>query len=661
MTPGQVLEIAAHIVTAALALWLGLTVLVRTTAPTGRLFGILAVAIAAWSTGILVVLLSEVPSADAIGHAVGEIGAAFAIAAVAHLSLLIAAEGHPSPRRLLLIAAGYVVLVGLALPSAVDSSMNPTGMALGPLPGALFGWAWIAARLAALVLAVAWLLEATRAAERRSQRRRQLRVALATVLIGAVGASLRFLPVIGNLDSWIGLSFVAVALVLAAYAVFAAAIFFDSTVATRAFWTSLLGGLLLAVLVAFTLAIDTAGRELAGLDVPLFTGLALVVAVAVYEPVTARLKVASAGNPAEVARQRLLTALGGSALVVQPAAAGIEPALEHLAGTLGVAGVEVIGPGGERLAGAGDPGPTATLHPLVADGEELGQLRIGAVGPATDLPRADAVLVDRTAAYVATALRTGRREEQQAASLAGLTADRADVEQQAFDLHEAMVRHATREPGLSVYALGSLRVERQGVPIERWGGDKAGSRQAEGLFAFLLDRGERGVGKDEVLELIWPDVDLEKADLAFHRTMVGLRQTLDPARRRGTEAAIRFHNDRYRLSPEVVEWSDIGAFLANVEAAAGAEPGRRRRLLEAARVLVRGPYLDDCPFYGDSSQVEERRTHLHALGQDLLIALGEAYAADGDRVAAAAAFREALARATEPCAPAEAGLARLGF
>jgi DNA-binding SARP family transcriptional activator len=213
-----------------------------------------------------------------------------------------------------------------------------------------------------------------------------------------------------------------------------------------------------------------------------------------------------------------------------------------------------------------------------------------------------------------------------------------------------------------VFALGPLRVERQGRPVERWGGDKAGSRQAEALFAFLLDRGERGVAKDEVLELVWPDTDLERADLAFHRTMVGLRQTVDPSRTRGGESAIRFRNDRYRLSPEVLDWSDVEAFLARLEAAAAAgEPRERRRLLEEARALYRGDYLDDCPYYGDSSHVEERRGLLRDRNQDLLIALGEAYEADGDRVSAAAAFREAITRAVDPCAPAEAGLARLGF
>ena len=152
-----------------------------------------------------------------------------------------------------------------------------------------------------------------------------------------------------------------------------------------------------------------------------------------------------------------------------------------------------------------------------------------------------------------------------------------------------------------MHALGPLRVERDGAPIERWGGDKAGTRQAEALFAFLFDRGERGVTKDEVLQIdLARHRPLERADLAFHRTMVGLRGTLDPGR--GRKSVIRFHNDRYRLDPAVIAWSERPSFLARLEPRRGEAPAADRiRLLEEARTLYRGEYLDDCPFYGDSS------------------------------------------------------------
>jgi hypothetical protein len=64
-------------------------------------------------------------------------------------------------------------------------------------------------------------------------------------------------------------------------------------------------------------------------------------------------------------------------------------------------------------------------------------------------------------------------------------------------------------------------------------------------------------------------------------------------------------------------------------------------LLEAARALYRSDFLDDCPFYGDSVHVEERRAELRERVADLLIDLGDLYAERGDRAAAADVRRRA--------------------
>ncbi len=98
-------------------------------------------------------------------------------------------------------------------------------------------------------------------------------------------------------------------------------------------------------------------------------------------------------------------------------------------------------------------------------------------------------------------------------------------------------------------------------------------------------------------------------------------------------------------------------------AAAGvaAEPTAALAALEEARALYRGDYLDDCPFYGDSEWVEERRGLLRGRFVDLLLALAERHEARGDRPSAAAHFREALAVSGDDCPRADAGLGRLGL
>ena len=221
-----------------------------------------------------------------------------------------------------------------------------------------------------------------------------------------------------------------------------------------------------------------------------------------------------------------------------------------------------------------------------------------------------------------------------------------------------------RAVGLHVFALGPLRAERDGELIRQWGGEKAGTRQAEALFAFLFDRGERGVTKDEAVELIWPDVDLDRADLAFHRTLGGLRRTLEPGRgqRQGSKA-IGFSNDRYRLDPAVVAWSDVATFEQRLaDACATTDPAAALAALTEARSLYRGEYLDDCPFYGDGAHVEDRRAapprpirRSHA--RDRRVPRGSGGIAARPRPPSG---RRGSA-ADEGCPPADAALERLGF
>ena len=663
METPELLEVAAHGVTAVLGIWLGLTVLTRAGAPPARVFALVAIALATWSSSVIVGRLSTSLEATTVARRVEELAVMLAIPAVAHLSLLIASEGRPTRRQWALVALAYALNIAFAVPTLADPAVSPPRLVGAGRGEAVFAWAWVFVRLAPLVLGAIWLVQAARI-EGGTTRRRQLAAALATVVAGGVGAALRVTPGISEHDAWIGVSLVSFAIVLAAYAVFSAGIFFGPTVAGRAFRTSVLGGLALLALVLVLLGLDALGRSFTGLDLPLLPVLALVVVIAIYEPVAVRMRSLLAEGGVGAARARVLQALGQPALTARAADAGVAPALQRLGRALDVDGLSVVRPDGTTVALEGIEPVVGTVRPipLVADGRTLGELRVGRPASGLPLSEHDEELLRLSAAYVASALRTGIREDEQASSLASLAEERAAVDAQASTLHAAIVEHADAPRPLRVQALGPLRVERGGVPIERWGGDKAGNRQAQGLFAFLFDRGERGVMKEEVLELIWPDIDLAKADLAFHRTMVGLRQTLDPGASGRTGRAIRFQNNRYRLGPDVVGWSDVSVFLARLDdARTAATTADRIACLEEARALYRGEYLDDCPFYGDSVYVDERRTLLSGRWVDLLLALGESYESVGDRASAGAAFREAAMASPEGCPPADAGLERLGL
>jgi two-component SAPR family response regulator len=191
-------------------------------------------------------------------------------------------------------------------------------------------------------------------------------------------------------------------------------------------------------------------------------------------------------------------------------------------------------------------------------------------------------------------------------------------------------------------------VERGGEPITRWGGDKAGTYQAEALFAFLFDRIGRGITKDEAEEVIWPDLadDIDKADQAFHRTLSALRRTLEPGLRRGNESrAVLYHHERYWLDPATVGWADTEAFVSAAERGITqlrqGHPEDALMLLREASGLYRADYMDACRFFGDSVYVEERREELRVQYAETLLAL----AATCERLGQAGEARSAYRRA----------------
>jgi hypothetical protein len=200
-----------------------------------------------------------------------------------------------------------------------------------------------------------------------------------------------------------------------------------------------------------------------------------------------------------------------------------------------------------------------------------------------------------------------------------------------------------RPRGLRVHAIGSLRLQHGRLTIQSLGGPKAGANQALGLFAFLFDRGPRGIDKDEAIEIIWPDAPLDVADTAFHRTMLGLRGTLQAG---GMGGAVEYLGGRYVLESGLISWSDVSELEESIEASAMTPDQRTRaELLEACRQINQADYMDDCPFYGTSAQVESSRRLLRTVRHAVLVELAELYASEGHL--ALSAMRRAEADALE--------------
>ena len=664
------LEVVAHGATVILATWLGLTVGLRAPRRAGaRAFGVLAALLVVWSLSIIVRRLTEDPGVDEVARWFEVAGSSLLPPAVLTVATALTVERR-TPRWLAISLVGFwavsiAVVVLTVLAPELEPRVAPPHLSFPAIPGEAVGWTWIAFRVAIFGAAIAWVALAIRDVGPDRARRRQLQVTLLALLVGTLGGVLRIAPPFSDSDPWIGVSVVTLSVVLASYAVFAQGIFFAPEIAGRAFRLSALAGVGVTVYVGILLGLDSVARRVLAIDLPIVIGLALVATVAVFEPAAARARRWLGAADGDPSYDRMLRALGVGVLTSRRPEDSIEPALGQLARSMGLDGAEVREPTGAVLASSGTVGDAALELPLQRDGTTYGLVAFGAKESGLPFTSSERDVFEMAAGFLAASLELGARQAEQARDLERLTHDRAAVSTSGRRLHgalEASLDEAARG-GLHVFALGPLRAEREGELIRQWGGEKAGTRQAEALFAFLFDRGERGVTKDEAVELIWPDVDIDRADLAFHRTLGGLRRTLEPGRgqRQGSKA-IAFSNDRYRLNPNVVAWTDVATFEQRLTEAGGAtDPADALAALTEARGLYRGEYLDDCPFYGDGAYVEDRRELLRARYVDLLLAVGGLHEGRGDRGAAAAAFREARMAAQDDCPPADAALERLGF
>ena len=639
------LEVAAHAITAILAMWLGLLVITRAGSARGaRLFAFICGLLVVWSASTIVRLLTEDSTHVAPTANLAEEAAAYLLpAAIVHIALVIAFEGrHPSPTNALLVAA-YALGAAATVQAVIDPAhpisfdIEPNFQPLG-VDGQVVAWTFALLRAGLFAASIGYLSLALRRAGEDRVRRRQLVAAMATILIGSIGGIARILPEEIGGPRWVGVSMVAAATVLAAYAVVAQHLFLSTDAAVRAVRWSSVSGIGLALFVLGVVLADRWFADAVSVDLPIVSALALIVVIALVEPVGTRARSYFArGAPSDQAQ--LLSALGDDALLAQPPDQVTVPVLERAIRSFRLKSASVVDPAGRTLAAIGpDPTPT-TSRVQVPLQESLGiiEFRTEAGRRLSDAELAGLRLA---AAFIGSSLRLARRQEEQAEALSELRADRVALASRGSALQTVLADATESEVRLHVFALGPLRVERNGVPVRRWGGAKAGSRQAEAIFALLFDRGESGVSKDEIVDVVWPDVDLDRADAAFHRTLLGLRSVLSPAPRRGREdEPITFGNDRYRLAPSVVAWTDVREFerlIASPDAADESIPA-----LERACAIYRGDYLDDVPYLGDHAVIEDRRRQLRRAFADALRELANRYAARGEDLAAAANRRRA--------------------
>ena len=184
-------------------------------------------------------------------------------------------------------------------------------------------------------------------------------------------------------------------------------------------------------------------------------------------------------------------------------------------------------------------------------------------------------------------------------------------------------------PILRIYLLGQLRIERRdGSEWETVTGRTWHRRRARALLGCLLSASGRRSGREQVMEALWPDLDIETAANRLNGAVHEVRQVLEPhITRPAASRMLRLERDILSLADASSIWVDADKFeslLNKANAATDAE--QVEQLLEEASTLYTGDYLIEELY---SEWAARRRESLRRGWMGLLLKLAELRVARG--------------------------------
>jgi PAS domain S-box-containing protein len=183
----------------------------------------------------------------------------------------------------------------------------------------------------------------------------------------------------------------------------------------------------------------------------------------------------------------------------------------------------------------------------------------------------------------------------------------------------------TKVPPLKIRLLGPVVVQRSDNSLVGDGFQQRAKVRA--LFSLLaLNRGQ-GVSRDEMLSMLWPEMDRQIGLKNMNTTIYYLRHSLEPELEKGADSTyIQNRGERYLLTNGRRNWLDVDVFETNITAAhRETDEERAERLYRKAITLYRGDFLADLDVYQLDCWLERERFQqlyidaLQSLGDLLLI------------------------------------------
>lgn len=154
-----------------------------------------------------------------------------------------------------------------------------------------------------------------------------------------------------------------------------------------------------------------------------------------------------------------------------------------------------------------------------------------------------------------------------------------------------------------IRCFGRLRVYLSDGSQIKWDIPGSAPKKTKTLFAYLLQRGEKGAPTDLLAELLWSDEPDEiKKRKRLHHAITMLRKTL------GGSDYVRRNGDYYTLVPPDGTWIDLATFEQLCNRSKGlvktGKPDEAITLLDAADRLYSGELFEDLPSAYFENEIE---------------------------------------------------------
>ncbi len=175
-----------------------------------------------------------------------------------------------------------------------------------------------------------------------------------------------------------------------------------------------------------------------------------------------------------------------------------------------------------------------------------------------------------------------------------------DIQASLDGVHESPIPPTTTSDlkiaTVRIYTLGQFRLERRDGPDWQTVTDAAWQHQrVRSLLGCLLSSPRRKLGREQLMDAIWPELDVETAAGRLDRAVYSLRQLFEPERSRlAASPLLLTEREVLVLADQSQVWIDADAFERLLSQARNTDdPGEKKRLLEEASTLYGGDFLPE--------------------------------------------------------------------